>query len=77
MRIGKKSKMRERERGDLFNIVAVEIIAGLATVDASTFSIDAILAEPEPASGSRTITAGSQFRRPCAPSNAPPRTQKK
>lgn len=55
-----------RHKQHLFDVVAVEIIASLTTVNASAFSVDAILPEPKPASGSGT-TARSQ-----SPHTTPP-----
>lgn len=58
---------------NLLDIVAVEIIASLTTVNASAFSVDAILPEPEPASGSGT-TARSQSPGTTPPCSAQERT---
>lgn len=49
------SAIVERRRNYLFNIVAVEIFAGLAAINTSTFSINPIFAKFEPAGNSITI----------------------
>lgn len=45
---------RERER-DLFNIVAIEIVTGLAAINASAFSVDAVFTKFEPALSSGAV----------------------